>query len=57
MNEAKWQCVNCARFHSDSLDLDKIIKPGDTIQCQWCKNEMVIGEITYFLHVHEPDPE
>jgi DNA-directed RNA polymerase subunit RPC12/RpoP len=57
MNEVKYQCINCARFHSYSLDLDKIIKPGDTIQCQWCKNEMVIGEITYFLHVHEPDPE
>lgn len=55
MNELKYQCVNCARFHSELAE--SLIKPNDKVQCQHCKSEMIVGEITYFLHVHEPDPE
>lgn len=55
MNEAKWQCVNCARFHSELAE--EPIVPGDPIQCKYCKNDMIVEQITYFLHVREPDPE
>lgn len=55
MNELKYQCINCARFHSELADHP--FKPGDMVQCSSCNMKLIIGEITYFLHVHEPDPE
>lgn len=50
MNEAKWQCPHCSRYHVDSVDSDKHFEPTDILRCQYCGLHTIVEEITYILH-------
>jgi transcription elongation factor Elf1 len=49
MNEAKWQCPHCSRYHVDEVVPD-LPEPNDVLKCQFCGLHTIVEEITYFLH-------